>query len=104
MAFAPRIRPEDFKAAFTSADGWGSFWQKYRGDGLDASITLAYGKLSLASLALQLPKENKSPHVVVTVAGKPVPASATVFGSRILISFPSRVSIPAEQALKVMVD
>ena len=31
LAFAPRLTPEDFRAAFTTAEGWGTFSQKRDG-------------------------------------------------------------------------
>ena len=40
MAFAPRVGPEHFKCAFTSADGWGSFEQTYAGSGMSAAVTV----------------------------------------------------------------
>lgn len=55
MAFAPKITPEDFKAPFTTAEGWGTFEQT-RTDGDQAeTITVKHGSLRLESLAFELP-------------------------------------------------
>lgn len=52
MAFAPRLTPENFKGAFTAAQGWGSFTQTLR-DGIHAAtIDLKCGTLRLRTLAL----------------------------------------------------
>jgi len=50
ISFAPRINPEDFKAPFTAAQGWGSYSQKIEGDKLTANLQLDYGSLELASI------------------------------------------------------
>ena len=38
IGFAPRICPEDFRAPFTAAEGWGTYGQKAGGAGLRAEI------------------------------------------------------------------
>jgi len=50
LGFAPRIQEKDFRAAFTTAEGWGSFSQKLEGKEQRIIIELGYGKLSLKSL------------------------------------------------------
>ena len=57
LGFAPRLRPEDFKAPFTAATGWGSYSQRASGAGFEAELRLRAGGLSLRSLALSLPAE-----------------------------------------------
>lgn len=53
LGFDPKLRPEDFRAAFTVGAGWGSFWQKRHGDGQDDGVELRYGELrGLRTLAL----------------------------------------------------
>lgn len=47
IGFHPKIKPEDFKAAFTSAEGWGSFEQKKTGKGWEARLNVVHGRLTL---------------------------------------------------------
>ncbi len=54
LAFAPRLTPENFKAAFTSAEGWGSFAQQSNRSGFKSQITMKWGKLRLRSLAVSV--------------------------------------------------
>jgi hypothetical protein len=77
MAFAPRVNPGDFKAAFTSAEGWGSFSQKYNGKGLDAALDLRYGNLHLKKLSLTLPSGSTAQTAKVQVDGKDQPTTVT---------------------------
>jgi len=52
IRFAPKISPENFKAPFTAAEGWGSFSQQRTKDKLTASVTVQYGRLALTTISL----------------------------------------------------
>ena len=101
MAFAPRVGPEDFKAAFTSAEGWGSFSQKGDGHGMSASLRLRYGKLRLKTLGLVLPPETQAKEVKAQIDGKDQPASFSQKGNHISVEFPSNLHLEAGQTLNV---
>jgi len=73
IGFAPRLAPDDFKAAFTSAKGWGSFQQRTEGDSRTAELTVRWGSLRIRTLALVVPTEPNK--VSVTVNGQPVAAN-----------------------------
>jgi non-lysosomal glucosylceramidase len=103
MAFAPRVSPDNFKSAFTAAEGWGSYSQKYSGQGLTAAIDLKYGKLSLKTLALVPPAGSKGDHATVTLDGKDVPTQSSLQNGRLLITFGSEVMLNAGQKLNVEV-
>jgi hypothetical protein len=108
MAFAPRVHPENFQAAFLAAQGWGSYAQKIDGSALTAKLDLRHGILSLKQLALALPAGASGSGVKATVGGKPVQATASVAAnpvaggaSRVTISFPQGLNLQAGQALEV---
>lgn len=52
LGFAPRLNPENFQAAFTAAQGWGTYSQQRDERSLQATIALRWGRLRLTSLAL----------------------------------------------------
>jgi|LakMenEpi03Aug12_release.lakeMendotaPanAssembly.Ray.scaffolds.fasta_scaffold120516_1 uncharacterized protein (DUF608 family) len=53
IGFDPKVGPDDFKAPFTAAEGWGSFEQKKpSGKPWSARLTLAQGKLVLNEVKL----------------------------------------------------
>jgi len=54
LGFAPRLSPERFRAAFTAAEGWGTFDQEIDASRLQATIRLRYGTLALDTIALSL--------------------------------------------------
>jgi uncharacterized protein (DUF608 family) len=103
LAFAPRLTPEDFRAAFTAAEGWGTFSQKRDGGTQRATIELKWGRLRLKTLAFQLPAGAKPQQVAVTLAGKPLAATHAVEGDRITISLAADATIQAGQTLEVAI-
>lgn len=107
IGFAPRLTPEQFKCAFTGAEGWGSFSQKSVVGGQraehHAAIEMKYGKLRLKTLALQLPENAKAASVRVESAGSVVAATHAVEGRRLLITLQKEVSLEAGGALKVQI-
>jgi non-lysosomal glucosylceramidase len=104
MAFAPRVNPKDFKAAFTSAEGWGSFRQKYVGAGLDASLILCHGDLRLKTLSLAMPAGNKASSIIAQLDGKITPVSLRQMGNRLSLDFPDDLHLTAGQNLKITIE
>jgi uncharacterized protein (DUF608 family) len=56
LGFAPKITPEDFKCAFTTAEAWGSFTQKIRKNYQENTLDVEYGNLRLTSLSFKIKK------------------------------------------------
>lgn len=49
IGFVPRIQSEDFKSAFITAQGWGSYSQSVKSDSQLCKLELKYGKLRLSA-------------------------------------------------------
>ena len=104
IAFSPRIKPENFKAAFTSADGWGSFAQMRNDNTQTETLAVKYGKLRLKTLAFDLPAGAKAKQIHVTTAGKTLDNNHQMRESRITITPAETVTIPAGQSLSVQIQ
>ncbi len=102
LGFAPRLTPENFRAAFTAPEGWGSFSQKTEGRSLTAELALHWGRLRLNTLSLQLPPETApAPHIRARLAGKTVPTSQRREGLRLEIGFDPPLALAAGQVLQI---
>jgi uncharacterized protein (DUF608 family) len=101
IGFAPRLTAEDFKAAFTSARGWGSFAQKIEGGGMSASLDLKWGKLRVRTLSLEPPAGVAANAVAVTVSGRAVKAALARQGTQILIALAETAEITAGEKLEI---
>ncbi len=114
LGFAPRLTPQNFKAAFTAAEGWGSFAQQSAGGRMKAEVAVKWGRLRLKILALALPQtpprasgrtSGQAPQktVKVTRNGRAVAAQSTTEGSRLLITLATETVLRAGQKLEVAV-
>lgn len=100
LGFAPRVTPNDFKGAFTAAEGWGSFSQKKSPDGYSAAIDLKYGKLRLTKLALATAVP-AGKTVAVTLDGQSVTAKAATRNGQLVLSFAPDADLHAGQKLEI---
>jgi uncharacterized protein (DUF608 family) len=98
IGFAPRLTPENFKCAFTSAAGWGSFAQRIEGGRQHAELSPRWGKLTLRTIALQ----NSGAQAVKALAGdRAVAAQLKREGKRLVITLDHAVTIAAGETLKI---
>ena len=75
IGFAPKLSPENFRAAFTAAEGWGSYAQKITGQTMEAELVVKYGKVPLRTVSL-VPPGGKAPRkVTASFDGKALAAS-----------------------------
>jgi non-lysosomal glucosylceramidase len=103
LAFAPRLTPEDFRAAFTTAEGWGSFSQKREGAAQRNVIDLRWGTLRLRSLALALPEKAKVASVRVVANGAESPSKHRVEDGTLFIELAAETVIQAGQKIEVAI-
>jgi len=103
LAFAPRLGAENFKAAFTAAEGWGSFAQKDEDGKRKAEIAVKWGKLRLRTLALAAAGGKAPQSVRVTAGGKDVDCHHEARDGKVLITFAAEVVVPEGQRVEVQI-
>ncbi len=100
IGFAPKIRPDDFRAAFTGAEGWGILAQIRKASEQVNKIHLAYGKLKLKEITLELPEGKTVMNARVDVNGNEVNALAEYSSGKAIISF-NQVDLKENDAISV---
>lgn len=101
LAFAPRIHPEDFKAPFTTAEGWGSFTQKVELGQQFERIELRYGRLALETLAFAKATPVGANQAAVEVDGQSINAEFKQEVGRYVLSFSNRLNLKSGQSIHI---
>ena len=101
IGFAPRLTPDHFRAAFTSADGWGMFEQKTEGGTQRAEIVMKHGKLRLRTVALAAPNGKRPSSVKVSVNSKSLDASRAMTDDKILVTLDSDAILQAGERMVI---
>jgi uncharacterized protein (DUF608 family) len=101
LGFAPRLTPDDFRAPFTAAEGWGTLSQKWDGNRQHQRIEVKWGKLRLRTLAFEVPEDRAVREAHVLAAGLRINAGITRSGRRILVTLAREVSLGEGDALEV---
>lgn len=104
LAFAPRLSPEKFQAAFTTAAGWGTFRQDRTDRVQRAIIELKWGELRLRSLAFNLPKNTASVNVTVVANGKPVKSTHELKDARLSTALSDELLLTAGQSIEATIE
>ena len=112
LAFAPKITPDHFKAAFTVGEGWGTFEQTRQGDRQTDRITVRWGKLRLRSLAFELAAtqkpmvdghaKDKRRNATVSIGKNRIAATAAFAGNQVRLTFDRPVMVVAGETLQVV--
>ena len=101
MAFSPRLTPENFKSAFTSAAGWGSFSQKISSRKQTEGVELKYGTLKLNEFACELAEALDPAKVTAELNGRNVRLRYDLDGRWLRISFRNPVSLATGDKLLI---
>jgi uncharacterized protein (DUF608 family) len=101
LGFAPRLSPDDFRAPFTAAEGWGTFSQQRASNKQTAVISVVWGKLRLRTLAFEAAEGATVERVQVKVAGQNQAADFTQSGRRVSITLQSEATIRTGESLQV---
>jgi len=104
IGFAPKVTPEDYRAAFTAAQGWGTFSQKRDGLEQRARIELRWGRLALKSLSFVVPESFGRVKVEVTAADSPVAATHNLQDGRLDVRLSKTLTLSENQVLQVTIQ
>ena len=103
LAFSPKLAPENFKAAFTTAAGWGSFAQQQTSMAQIHTLVVGQGQLALNTLAFDLAPNAQPGGLSVSLNGTPVNATMSQSGVRVTIAFASQLVVQVGQTLVVQI-
>ncbi len=103
LGFAPRLGPDDFRSAFTAAEGWGTIAQKRENGTQRQTIEVRWGKLRLASLAFAVAEGLKATKVSVKVGDKAVEAEHAADGERVRITLARPVTLAEGEHMEVLI-
>jgi hypothetical protein len=104
LAFAPRLTPDNFRAAFTAAEGWGTFSQQRDGTTQTDTIELKSGRLRLASLEFALADDARPTAATVTAAGQTCAAAIESTPGRVRITLAEPLTLEAGDSIRVVVS
>ncbi len=101
LGFAPRIAPRDFRAAFTTAEGWGTLVQQREGNTQTDRVEVKWGELRLKTLAFELPDGAKLGKTTVGFMGNQVKAEVQQEGRRVTLTLAVPAVVEHGQAIEV---
>ena len=101
LGFAPRITPEDFRGAFTAAEGWGTLSQERKGKTQTNRVEVKWGRLRVQTLAFELPESAVMNGATVTTPGNSIAADAKQNGSRVTITLAAPAVVEKGQDIEV---
>jgi hypothetical protein len=104
IGFAPKITPDKFTAAFTAAEGWGTFTQKRDEKVQRERIAVLWGRLSVESLAFEIPDDFNFARATVTLDHTVVRSNYTLKDGRLEIKLAKGQVVNEDQTLEVVIQ
>ncbi len=101
IGFVPRLGPDDFRAAFTAALGWGTFSQTRGEKSQKAAIALRWGTLRLKSIRLGVKHGFEPAGARVTRGNQTWNIPVVRNGGLVDLTLPEEVTLAAGQELEI---
>jgi hypothetical protein len=100
LTLDPRITPEDFRTAFTAAEGWGTLSQNVADGIQNCTVEIKHGHLALNALTMR-PAPGLNPTSIGVATPNEVEASVSYNDGLLTVTFESPVELRTGQALTV---
>jgi non-lysosomal glucosylceramidase len=101
LGFAPRINPENFKAAFITAQGWGSFSQVISKQNQTHQIEIMHGTLTVNEMQFELTADIIPGRVTAKLNGQDVRIRYQLDGRKLRILFQKPVILAKGDSLSI---
>lgn len=103
IRFAPKWDKKNFKAPFTTAQGWGTYRQKETADVQEHVLELKYGSLQLQTISLEKWDAGRVQKVKVMIGTQLIAADFEQQGNSVLITLSHPVHIQTNRSLKIFI-
>ena len=100
LEFAPRLCPDNFRAAFTSAEGWGTISQTRNESSQTNTVEVKHGRLRLKTLGVAVGERTPN-SVQATKGDKLIPASLKIIDGFARIELTQEVTLDEGQSVEV---
>ena len=104
IGFAPRLTPEDFECAFTSAEGWGTYSQKRDARSSKCEILLRWGRLKLNTVSLALAENVVARSVRVKLNRRELRTRFSQNGTEVVITLNATAQLAAKDRFEIRVQ
>ena len=104
IGFAPRLSPENFKAPFTSAQGWGTFTQQITATCQKESINIKWGTLKINTMSFEVPAGKRIGEVKVYCGARNIKSEVKNNDGRLTIVLDKSVTVEMDGLLTVDID
>jgi hypothetical protein len=101
LGFAPKLSPENFRAPFTTAEGWGTVSQTIAGGKQHLEVSVKSGLLRLRSFGLDIERTNLARSATAKANGRRIKLSQNAVDQHLTIQFASELLIKAGQKLEL---
>jgi non-lysosomal glucosylceramidase len=101
LAFAPRLTPDNFRAPFTAAEGWGTFAQTIANNRMAASVEIKSGQLKVQTLHLVMAGVSKSAKVTAKLKDADVPVTTGIDGDVVKLAFTGGITVQDGEKLSI---
>ncbi len=102
LEFSPKLTPENFKAAFTAAAGWGSYSQRFEGGKGKSELEVKWGEVNLQQLAIGLPENVVPAQATVLFESRKLPASLRLQNRKAFIKLDEPIKIREGQKIEII--
>jgi len=101
IRMAPKLGADNFKAPFTSAEGWGTYAQQHDDKSFKASFRVRYGRMEIQSMSFEI--AHKAASVRVKLGEQVIKANFEQRAGELLVMLDSRRAVDHSQTLFVEV-
>lgn len=103
MRFAPKWGCDKFKAAWTGAEGWGSYSQTIEGSDMRCVLEPKYGKVELSSFSVESVNDNGVSEVKVHIGEKHIKVEFVQIERTVVLTFKKRIIVNTDEQLEMSI-
>ena len=103
IGFSPKIKPQNFKAPFTAAEGWGTYSQQLGGSAMEAQVKINWGSLKLKTIRLD-PQGFAPEQVELLYQGQPIQAQLKRVDGLAIIQLAEALELTEGNQLDVLLN